>query len=37
MKELGSKSIGLLVLPGIGHWHVFEDVKRVFQAVKAVL
>lgn len=37
MKKLGKKSIELEVLPGVGHWHVFEDVKGVSNAVKAVL
>lgn len=36
-KELSEKSAGLKVLPGVGHWHVFEDVKGVSEAVKAVL
>lgn len=37
VQKLGSKSLGLEVLKGVGHWHVFEDVQGVSKAVKNVL
>lgn len=33
-KDLGDRCKGVTVLPDVGHWHVFEDVKGVGDAVK---
>jgi pimeloyl-ACP methyl ester carboxylesterase len=37
VKKLGKNSAGLKVLSGVGHWHVFEDLQGVADAVKGFL